>query len=120
MAGNHFLKRSLEKAIDASKHHAKHHAPGTNATVSFGITTPMRAMGCLSGQQFVGQGVGHGGGAAGHFEFGKDVLDAVRRLMYKVLLMSGLEAPSASKRNTSSSRELSAGRAGSARARWRR
>jgi hypothetical protein len=30
-----------------------------------------------SGQQFVGQGVGHGGGAAGHFEFGQDVLDIV-------------------------------------------
>ena len=30
-----------------------------------------------SGQQFAGQGVGHGGGAAGHFEFGEDVLDMV-------------------------------------------
>ena len=25
----------------------------------------------------MGQGVGHGGGAAGHFEFGEDVLDMV-------------------------------------------
>ena len=30
-----------------------------------------------SGQQFAGQGVGHGGGAAGHVEFGEDVLDVV-------------------------------------------
>ncbi len=30
-----------------------------------------------SGQQFAGQGVGHGGGAAGHLEFGEDVLDVV-------------------------------------------
>src|SRR5215472_555040 len=30
-----------------------------------------------SGQQLVGQGVGHGGGSAGHFELGENVLDMV-------------------------------------------
>ena len=30
-----------------------------------------------SGQQVAGQGAGHGGGAAGHVEFGEDVLDVV-------------------------------------------
>ncbi len=36
-----------------------------------------RGAGLSSGQQFAGQGVGHGGGAAGHVEFGEDVLDMV-------------------------------------------
>jgi len=70
-----------------------------------------------SGQQFVRQGVGHGGGAAGHFELGKDVLDMVlggAPADTQGLADVGLEAPSASRPNTSSSRGLRAGRAGSA------
>ena len=39
-------------------------------------TQRIRICGC-SGQQFAGQGVGHGGGAAGYFELGEDVLDMV-------------------------------------------
>src|SRR5262249_35652812 len=51
--------------------------PGSKSLRSTASSTGNSPAGVGSGQQLADQGVGHGGGAAGHAPLGEDVLDVV-------------------------------------------